>query len=210
MTTTIAAPAMLALSGFVLKYLIHGAGWLRATGLADDFGRNTGDRDIVWHRLHHHRACGDAGTMANLDIAEDFGAGANHHAVADLRMPVLPFLAGAAQCHVVQHRHIVADFRGFTDDKASGVIEENATADFRGRMDIALEHYRASALQIEREISAVLLPKPMRQPVGLNGMKALVVEHRLDQPMGRRIAVRGGHQIGAEDFAEGGNILERI
>ena len=41
-------------------------------------------------------------------------------------------------------------------------------------------------------------------------MKTLVVEHRLDQPMGRRIAVDGRHEIGAERLGERRNVLERL
>ena len=80
----------------------------------------------------------------------------------------------------------------------------------RGGMDVALEHRRRAALQIEREIAAALVPQPMRQPVGLDGVEALVIEHRLDQPMGRRIAVGRRHQIGAERFADRRHILDRI
>ena len=41
-------------------------------------------------------------------------------------------------------------------------------------------------------------------------MKTLVIEHRLDQPVGRRIAIDGRHEIGAERLAERRNILERL
>src|SRR5580658_9731740 len=41
-------------------------------------------------------------------------------------------------------------------------------------------------------------------------MKTLVVEHRLDQPVGRRIAIDGRHEIGAKRLAERRNILERL
>ena len=47
--------------------------------------------------------------MTDLDIAEDLGARADQHAVADLRMPVAALLAGAAERHVLQHRHVVLD-----------------------------------------------------------------------------------------------------
>ena len=148
--------------------------------------------------------------MADFDIAENFGAGADHHAVADLRMAVAALLAGAAERHVVQHRDVVLDDRGFADHEAGRVIEENAAADLRRRMDVALEHRRRAALQVEREIAAALAPQPMRQPMGLDGVEALVVEHRLDQAIGRRIAVGGRHEVGAEGFADRGNVLERV
>jgi hypothetical protein len=65
-------------------------------------------------------------------------------------------------------------------------------------------------LQIEREITAAFLPQPVRQPMVLDGVKALVVEHRLDQPMGGRIAIRRRHDVSAEGFADRRHILERI
>ena len=44
----------------------------------------------------------------------------------------------------------------------------------------------------------------------LDGMKALVIENRLEHAMGRRIAVDRRHEIGAEGVAERRRILERI
>src|SRR6202044_4116615 len=104
--------------------------------------------------------------MANFNIAEDFGAGADHHAVADFRMPVFILLAGAAERHVVEKRDVVFDHCGLADHKPSGMIEEDAAPDPRRRMNIALKYRRRPALQVEREIAAALLPQPMRQPIG--------------------------------------------
>ena len=47
----------------------------------------------------------------------------------DFRMAVAVLLAGAAERHAVQHRHVVADHRGLADHEAGGMIEENAAAD---------------------------------------------------------------------------------
>jgi hypothetical protein len=58
----------------------------------------------------------------------------------------------------VKDRHVVFDQRSFADHKAGRMIEENAAADLGGRMDVALEHRRGAALQIEREIAAILAP----------------------------------------------------
>ena len=46
-------------------------------------------------------------------------------------MAVAGFLAGAAERHVVQHRHVVVDHRGLAHHKAGGVVEEDAAADLR-------------------------------------------------------------------------------
>src|ERR1700722_9373595 len=50
----------------------------------------------------------------------------------------------------------------------------------------------------------------MSQPVGLDCVEALVIEHGFDQAIGRGIAIRRCHEIGAEGFANRGNIVERI
>src|SRR5262245_26116652 len=59
--------------------LVHGARRLGASGRPDDSGRNPGNRRILGHVLQHHAACGNARALADADIAEHFGAGADHH-----------------------------------------------------------------------------------------------------------------------------------
>ena len=193
-----------------VEHLVHGARRLGAAGLADDLRRHAGDSDVVRHRLEHHRAGGDARAMADLDIAEDLGAGADQHAAADLRMAVPVLLAGAAERHAVQDRDVVLDHRGLADHEAGGVVEEDAAADPRGRMDVALEHRRRAALQIEREILAALAPEPVRQPMRLDGVEALVIEHRLDEAVGGRIAVDRRDDVGAERLADRRLVLQRV
>ena len=80
--------------------------------------------------------------MTDFDIAENPGAGADHDAVSDFRMTISAFFAGAAERNIVQHRHVVLDDGCLTHDKASGMVEENATADLRRGMDVALKHCR--------------------------------------------------------------------
>src|SRR5260370_38470574 len=111
-----------------VDHLIHGAGWFGATGLADDLGGNPCHGDVVRPGLPHHGAGGDAGTMADLDIAENFRAGPDQYAVADLGMAILVLLAGAAQRDAVQDRDIVFDHSGLAGHEAGGVITEKATA----------------------------------------------------------------------------------
>ena len=72
----------------------------------------------------------------------------------------------------------------------------------RGRMDVALEHRRRAALKVIGEVLAALAPEPVRKPVSLNGVEALVVEHRLDEAVGRRIAVEHRDDVGAERLAD--------
>src|SRR5678815_4820752 len=87
-----------------VEHLVHGARRFGTAGFADDFRRHARDGDVVRHGLDHDGARRDARAMADLDIAEDLGAGADQHAVADLRMAVLVLLAGAAERDAMQDR----------------------------------------------------------------------------------------------------------
>src|SRR6516225_11455687 len=95
-----------------IEHLVHGARWLGAAGLAHDLRRHASNRHIVRYRLHHHGTRGDARTMANLDIAEDLCTRADHDAMADFGMAILVLLAGAAERHTMEDRHIILDHRG--------------------------------------------------------------------------------------------------
>ncbi len=77
----------------------------------------------------HHRAGRDLGAMADLDVAEDFRAGADQHAVADLRMAVAAGLAGAAERHAVQDRDVVFDDGRLADHQTGRMVDEDALAD---------------------------------------------------------------------------------
>src|SRR5256885_3318904 len=135
-----------------VDHLIHGARRLGAAGLSDDFRGHARHRHIMRHSLHHDGTGRDPRAMANLDIAEDFGAGPDHHAVANFWMAVLVLLAGAAERDAVQDRDVVVDHGGLAADEAGGVVEEDAAADHGGGVDVGLEHRRGAALQIVRKI----------------------------------------------------------
>ena len=124
------------------------------------------------------------------------------HAVADLRMAVAALLAGAAERHVLEDRDVVLDDRRATDDEAGGVIEEDAAADRRGRVDVGLEDLRRPALQVEREIVPALPPQPVGQAVRLDGVEALEVEDRLDIAVAGGVAVVDGRDVGAHGVAD--------
>src|SRR5689334_24374798 len=106
------------------------------------------------HGLDHDRAGSDARAMADLDVAENLCAGADQHAVTDFRMTVLVLLAGATERDAVQDRDVVLDHSGLAADKTGGVVEEDAAADARGRIDVGLEHRGGAALEIIRKILA--------------------------------------------------------
>ena len=178
--------------------LVHRPGRIVAAGGADHARRHTDDRRVRRHRPQHHRARRHPGAGPDLDVAQDLGAGADHHAAADLGVAVAALLAGTAQGHGVEDRHVVLDHRGRADHEAGGVVEEDAPADPRGRMDVALEHLRDPALEVEGEVAPAAVPDMVGEAVGLQRVEALEVQDRLQCPERRRIPVDHRADIGAE------------
>src|SRR3974390_654330 len=204
------AQARSAVEHHAVEHLVHRARRLGTARLADHLGGTARNRHVVWNRIDHHRTRGNARAVPDLDVAEDFCTRADHHAVADFRMTVLMLLAGAAEGNVMQDRHVVVDHRRLADDEPRGMVEEDAAADARGRIDVALENDRRAALQIHRKVLATLAQKPMRQPVRLNGVKTFVIKYRLAETLRCWVTVDGRNYIGAKAFAELRLILERV
>lgn len=110
---------------FLKDGLFGGVGSFRRQG---DLCRNTecsrASRDIL----------GDDGVRADLriigdgDIADQFRACADHHAVADGGMAFAE-PAFAAQGDTVEDQAVIADFGGFADDHAHAVIDDQIFAD---------------------------------------------------------------------------------
>ena len=119
--------------------------------------------------------------MADLDIAENLGSGADQDAVGNLRMAVAAFLAGAAKRHAVQDRDVIADHSRFAHHEAGRMVEEDALADARRRIDVGLKDAGGSALQIEREIASTAIIEPVCETMRLQRMETLEIEHCLHE-----------------------------
>jgi len=104
----------------------------------------------------------------------------------------------------MQHRAIIANHRRLADDDAGGMVEHDALADHRGRVDVDLQEARGQALQIQGKVLAAGLPQRVRDAIGLERMKALEIEQGLDQAARGRVAFDRGHEVGAERLAERG------
>jgi hypothetical protein len=116
---------------------------------------------------------------------------------------IAAFLAGAAEGHVLQDRHVVLDHRRLADDNAGSMIDEDALAHAHRRVDVDLEHLRCPALQVEGEILASRTPQPMGETVRLERVKALEVEHGLDNARAGGITVGDSGDVGAKSLADG-------
>ena len=89
----------------------------------------------------------------------------------------------------MQDRNVILDHRSFANDDAGRVVDEDAFADPRGRVDVGLENARRAALQIMRKIPATAIPKPVCQTVRLQRLKALEIEYRHQETVACGVAI---------------------
>ncbi len=169
---------------------------LRASGLTDDAGGNTGNRGVVRHVLQHDRPRRDARAMADADVAQDLGPCPDQDAVLDLRVAVAVFLAGAAQCHGMQHRDVVADDGGFPDDDGMGMVDHDPLADPGIGMDVDAEGLADPHLDEVGHVAPAGAPQPVPDAIGLHGLIALEEQDGLEIAVAGRIAFVDGHQVG--------------
>jgi hypothetical protein len=92
------------------------------------------------HRLEHQRPRRDLGAAPHQDVAQHRGARADEDVVADLGVAVADLLAGAAERHVLQQRHVVADDGGLADHHPRAVVQQDAAAQPRRRVDVDGQH----------------------------------------------------------------------
>ena len=110
----------------------------RRIGLGLDDPRRIADRRRARrHRLDHDRVRADAGVVADREAAQHLRVGADDHAAAERRM-ALGALGErrAAERHALVDGAVVADLGGLADDHAHAVVDEDAPADRRARMDL--------------------------------------------------------------------------
>ena len=182
--------------GFYPEHLIHRNRRLVTSRLAHDPGGNTGHSLAGRHIFQHDRTGGDPAAMADLDIAQHLGPCTDQNAIADFRMAVFLFLAGATQRDRMQHRHIVPDHGGFTDHDRMGVVNHDPAPDLGRRMNVDSENLRNAHLHEIGQIAFAMLPQPMPDPIGLHRLIPLEKQDWLQEPVAGRIAFIHRHQIG--------------
>ena len=126
---------------------------------------------------------------------QDFRARADQYAGADDRVPVAGVFPRAAQRHLVKDRDIVLDDRCLADDEGGRVVEQDATADARRRMDVGGENLGGNALQIKRQPAPPVPPQLVADAVGAQRHEALEKQQRLQRGKARRIPLKHCQQI---------------
>jgi len=74
--------------------------------------------------------------VADRDVAQHLGAGADLHIAADGRMALASGIADAAEGDAVEQLDMVAEHRGLADHDAHAVVDEQAFADGGAGMDL--------------------------------------------------------------------------
>src|SRR5581483_12326783 len=99
--------------------------------------RDADHRRAGRHFLHHHRVGADARAVADLEAAEDLGARADDDAGTQGRVALgARIKRRAAKRHALVNRAAIAHFRRLADNHAHAVVDEDAGADPRARMDL--------------------------------------------------------------------------
>src|ERR1700751_5052653 len=93
--------------------------------------------------------------------------------------------SGSSKRYILQDRYAIFAHRRSAGNQASRVVEKNAMTEARGRMDVRLEYLRRRALETERELGATIVPKPMCDPMRLDGVEALEIQQRFNQAVAR-------------------------
>lgn len=193
--------------------VVNGGGGIFFGGAAYACG-DAGDGDVRGDILKDDAAGTDFASLADPDIAEDFGTGADEDAGTDLGMAVAAGFPGTAKGDLMEEGDIVFDDGGFADDDAGGVVEENAGADAGGGVDIDGEDLGINALEVEGDLAASVVPEFMGDAVGGEGKEALVVENGGEEAIGGRVALVDGDNVAACLLSDigvlGEDILEEI
>src|ERR1035441_1212206 len=76
----------------------------------------------------HDRTSPDSAVSSHGDVAKNFRSSADHHVVFDSGVPLAVLLAGTAESDTLIQSHVVTDDRGFADDHAQPMVNEQPAA----------------------------------------------------------------------------------
>ena len=136
-----------------------------------DSSGNADHRTVCRNLLQNHASCRNPAVVADLEGAKNLGACSDQYVVAERRMALAGFLAGAAEgCALINHA-VVADDGRFTDDDAGTVVDENAAADLCGRVDFDTGCEFRQLRDRTGEKRQVVAIEPVGAPVASEGVK---------------------------------------
>jgi hypothetical protein len=125
--------------------------------------------------------------ISDGDIAEDLRPRPYHYVVAERRVPLPLFLAGATERNALVEQAIVSDDGGFADDDAHPVIDEEPAPDLSARVNLDAGHQPRYLADDARRQRHARIVQTMGDAVQKDRVKAGVTEKDLQHAPGGRI-----------------------
>ena len=123
------------------------------------------------------------------------------HVVTDSRVTLARILTRTAQGHAVVDRAVVADLGGLADDDTHAVVDEQAAANGRARVDLHAGHGACKLRDHTRQKEALVQVQPVGQTVVNHRVKARIEQKYLGGRAGCRVALANGTCI-LNEFSE--------
>ena len=135
---------------------------------------------------------------ADRDGAEYLCARSDHDAVADGGVAFFLLQTDPAQGHAVIQGDVVSDFRCLADHQAHAVIDENAAADFCGRVNLDTGQHPPDLGNKAADEFQIGVPGPVGHPVKQQGVQSRITEQYLGAGPCRRILFHDDADIFAD------------
>src|SRR5579872_4587085 len=159
---------------------------------AHDAAGNSDYGGIIGDGVDDHRSSADFDVVADDDVAEHLGSGADDDAVAEGGMALAFFAAGAAERDALIEQNVVPDFGGLADYDARTVVDEETAADGSAGMDLDSGEKAAELGDHPRDEGDAPAVEPMGKAMGQDGVEARVTEKDFNDALGRRVFPENG------------------
>ena len=136
--------------------------------LADDLCRYAGNGAVCVYTFEHNTARTNSRTLADGNVSEQLSVSADKNATADFRVTIAACFSSTSKRNAVQHRYVVTHDGGLADHDASRMVDKDARADPRRRVNVDAKDFANSTLNVEGQRSTVARPQRVRDSVGLN------------------------------------------
>src|SRR5204862_1735755 len=168
-------------------------------GILDDAAGHADDGRPRRHFLNDDGVGADACALADDEAAQDLGAGAYHHTGAERRMTFRAAIERrAAERHALVDSAAVADLGGLADHHAHAVVDEDAGADFRARVDFDAGEEAPEMRGEAPEPLQSMQPEAARELVDPDRVQTRIAGQHLPSTAGRRVALEDAGDIAAQ------------
>lgn len=170
--------------------LLHGH-CRRSRGASDDACGYSRNHSVLRYALQHDRPRGYHGPIPDGYVSQDGCLRTNEHVPPDLWVPVPRSDARSPQSHPLQEGGVVPDLGRLAYHDARRVVQHDALADARARVDVHAEDLAAPALDHVRHHLVPRRPELVGDAVHLQGMVPLVVEQGFQVRLAGGVPVLG-------------------